>query len=70
VLLAVHAARGDLAAAVTQAQAIRHPSQRRQPGDLPATLQAVASAWDAGEQAAARAALQRSVELARAAGYL
>jgi hypothetical protein len=70
VLLAVHAARGDLADAVTQAQAILHPSQRRQPGDLPATLQAAASAWDAGEQAAARAALQQSVELARAAGYL
>ena len=53
VLLAVHTGRGELAEAVAQAQAILHPSQRRQPGELPETLVAAAAAWDAGEPEAA-----------------
>ena len=70
VLLAVHTAREELAEAVVQVQAIQHPSQRRQPGKLPEMLAVAASAWEAGDQDAALTALQRSLELARAAGYL
>ena len=70
VLLAVHTGRGELAEAVVQTQAILHPSQRRQPGELPEMLAAAASAWQAGQQETARAALQQSLNLARAAGYL
>ena len=70
VLLAVHTACEELTEAAAQVQAILHPSQRRQPGELPETLAAAAAAWQAGEPAAARAALQRSLELARAVGYL
>jgi hypothetical protein len=70
VLLAVHTAREELAEAVAQAQAVLHPSQRRQPGELPDTLAAAAAAWEAGEQDAALTALQRSLELAQSAGYL
>lgn len=69
VLLAVHAARGDLAAAVTQAQAILHPSQRRPPGDLAAALDMVVRAWPEDADAV-RAALQRGVALAQGEGYL
>lgn len=70
VLLAVHTGRGELAAAAAQAQAILHPSQRRQPGELPETLAAAVSDRNAGEMEAARTALQRSLELARSTGYL
>ena len=70
VLLAVHTAREELAEAVVQAQAIQHPSQRRQPGELPEMLDAAMRAWDAGEQDAARAALQRALEEAQVVGYL
>ena len=69
VLLAVHAARGDMARAVAQAQAILHPSQRRQPGDLPALLENAVRAWPE-HPAEARAALRRAMELAQGEGYV
>ncbi len=70
VLLAIHAGRGELAEAVEQAEAILHPSQRRQPGDLPEVLATAVQAWHSGDAEAARAALQRAIDLARAEGYL
>jgi tetratricopeptide (TPR) repeat protein len=70
VLLAVYAARGELAEGVGQARAILHPTQRRQPGDLPALLAAAERAWENGKPDETRAALQRAIELAQAEGYL
>ena len=70
VLLAVHEKRGELAEAVEQAQAILHPSQRRQPGELPEVLERAVRAWQAGKPDPARAALQQAIELAQAEGYL
>jgi DNA-binding SARP family transcriptional activator len=69
VLLAVHAGRGDLETAVTQAQAILHPSQRRQPGDLPSLLENAVRAWPEHPDEA-RAALQQAIEIAQDEGYL
>jgi DNA-binding SARP family transcriptional activator len=69
VLLAVHSDRGALAEAVQQAQAILHPSQRCQPGELPAALEAAVRAWPQDVDAAG-AALRRAIELAQSEGYL
>ena len=69
VLLAVYTARGDLAAAATQAQAILHPSQRRQPGELPQALARAVSAWSEHPDEA-RATLRQAMELAEIEGYL
>jgi tetratricopeptide (TPR) repeat protein len=69
VLLAVQAARGDLAAAVTQAQAILHPSQRRQPGELVPALETAMLTWSEDADGAG-AGLQRAIELAQGKGYL
>ncbi len=69
VLLAVHTARGELATGVAQAQAILHPGQRRQPGDLPALLENAVRAWSENPDEA-RAALRRAIELAQGEGYL
>lgn len=70
VLLAVHEERREPAGAVEQAQAILHPSQRRQPGNLPAVLEAAVRAWRDGKPDETRTALQRAIELAQAEGYL
>jgi hypothetical protein len=70
VLLAVHGERRELAEAVEQAQAILHPSQRRQPGELPDVLEGAVRAWQAGEPDHARAAMQQAINLARAEGYV
>lgn len=69
VLLAVFTARGDLAAATAQAQAILHPSQRRQPGELPQALTRAVSAWPDHPNTAA-ASLRHAITLAELEGYL
>ena len=70
VLLAIHSARSELEEGVEQARAILHPTQRRQPGDLPAVLAAAVRAWENGKPDETRAALQRAIDLAQAEGYL
>ena len=70
VLLAVHTERGDLVEAVEQAQAILHPTQRRQPGALPAALEEAMRALEAGNTETTQAALRRAIAMARRENYL
>lgn len=69
-LIGVALAEGQVAEAVAHARALLDPRQQRTPEPLEALLEAAVRGADAGDLAAARAALARAEEPARALGYL
>ena len=70
VLLAIHMKRAEMIEAVEAARAILHPSQRRQPGELPEVLEMAVATWEAGDKETARERFGRAVDVAHKHGYL